>query len=84
MPTSLRSRYLLALREPAVLRRAARLGVCVGLVQVALNQGDYWLRGEVTSVLILKSVSSLIFAILVVLFASASTHADALRKSPPL
>jgi len=83
MSTSLHRRYSLALSEPAVWRRAARIGVCVGLVQVALNQGDHWLRGEVTGVLILKSLSSLLFAILVVLFASASTRADALRSPPP-
>ncbi|MEO7414247.1 MAG: hypothetical protein ABIZ81_12910 [Opitutaceae bacterium] len=78
---SLLNRYTRALRESAVWRRAARLGIGVGLVQVALNQGDHWLRGEVTRAVVLKSVASLLFAILVVLFASASTRADALRAT---
>jgi len=77
-----RSLYWHALRERAVWRRTAKLGFAVGLVQVALNQGDHYLRGEVTRSVILKSVSSLLFAILVVLLASASTRADALRSSP--
>ena len=74
--------YARVLREPAVWRRALRLGAAVGLVQVTLNQGDYWLRGEVTGLLILKSVSSFLFAILVVLLASVSTRAEALRTAP--
>ena len=78
---SLLNRYTHALREPAVWRRAARLGICVGLVQVGLHQGDHWLRGEVTRAVILKSIASLLFAIFVVLFASASTRADALRSA---
>ena len=80
--TSPFSHYAHALRETAVWRRALRLGTAVGLVQVALNQGDHWLRGEVTGLLILKSASSLLFAIFVVLLASASTRAEALRAAP--
>lgn len=78
---ALRTCYLRALREAAVWRRAARLGSLVGFIQVALNQGDHWVRGEITRVLLLKSISSLLVAILVVLFASASTRADALRSA---
>ena len=80
---SLRTCYVRALREPAVWRRAARLGLLVGLIQVALNQGDHWVRGEITRVLILKSTSSILVAILVVLLASASTRAEALRTVQP-
>lgn len=76
------SPYWRALRERAVWRRAAKLGFLVGLAQVALNQGDHWLRGEITRVLVFKSIFSLLFAVLVVLLASASTRAAALRSSP--
>ena len=76
-----RSYYWCALRERAVWLRAAKLGFVVGLVQVSLNQGDHWLRGEITRVVILKSISSVLFAMFVVLLASASTRADALRTS---
>lgn len=78
-----RRAYLHALCERAVWRRAVRLGIGVGLVQVALNQGDHWLCGEVTRIVILKSISSVLFAIFVVLLASASTRAEALRSIPP-
>ena len=78
-----RSPYWHALRERAVWLRAAKLGLIVGLIQVLLNQGDHWLRGEVTPVILLKSVSSLLFAILVVLLASAATRAEALRSAYP-
>ncbi len=81
MPASLRTCYIRALAEPAVWRRAARLGLVVGLIQVALNQGDHWVRGEVTRLILLKSVSSILVAVLVVLLASASTRADAIRSS---
>ena len=82
MRASLPQRYARALREPAVWQRAARIGIFVGLVQVALNQGDHWARGEVTRTIVLKSISSVLFAVFVVLFASASTRAEALRLPP--
>ena len=78
-PTS--NRYWRVLRERAVWRRTAKLGLAVGFVQVALNQGDHWLRGEVNRLLIIKSVSSVLFAALVVLVASVTTRAESLR--PP-
>lgn len=79
MPTSLRTSYARALREPALWWRAARLGLGVGLIQVALNQGDHWMRGEVTRAILLKSAASIVFAMFVVLLASASTRAAALQ-----
>jgi len=83
-PASLsRSPHWRALTERAVWVRAAKLGLVVGFIQVALNQGDHWLHGEVTRVVLLKSAASLLFAILVVLLASASTRAEALRSVPP-
>ncbi|MCS6243741.1 MAG: hypothetical protein H2172_07800 [Opitutus sp.] len=84
MHASLIGCYARALREPAVWKRAARLGVAVGLVQVALNQGDHWAQGHITRLVVVKSASSLLFAILVVLLASASTRVDTLRSTPPL
>lgn len=81
MSASFRHCYVRALSEPPVWRRAARLGLFVGLIQVALNQGDHWVRGEVTKVVILKSASSVLVAILVVLLASASTRAEAIRST---
>lgn len=70
-----------ALRERAVWRRSVRLGIGVGLVQVALHQGDHWVRGEITRTIILKSITSILFAIFVVLLASASTRAAAIETN---
>jgi hypothetical protein len=81
MPASALGCYARALREPAVWKRAARLGTGVGLVQVALNQGDHWVNGSLTRLVLIKSASSLLFAIFVVLLASASTRVEALRSS---
>jgi hypothetical protein len=83
MPALIRRPYVRALLEPATRHRALRLGTAVGLVQVTLNQGDHWLRGEITTTVVIKSVSSLLFAMLVVLLASAATRAEALRTAPP-
>ena len=81
MSVPLRSHYFRALGEPAIRQRALRLGSLVGLVQVALHQGDHWLRGEVTALIVLKSAASVAFAIFVVLLASVSTRAAALRTN---
>lgn len=79
-PASLLNSYVRALREPAVWWRAARLGLLVGFIQVALNQGDHWVKGEITRIIMLKSAASILVAILVVLLASASTRVEALRS----
>ena len=81
MPAPLLPSYARALREAALWRRALRIGAAVGFVQVALNQGNHWWRGEVTRLLILKSITSVLFAILVVLLASAATRVEAIRSS---
>ena len=62
--------------------RTVRLGLVVGLVQVALNQGDHWLSGHITVRLVAKSISLILFAMLVVLVASASARAESLREAP--
>ncbi|MEO6569308.1 MAG: hypothetical protein ABIO94_11150 [Opitutaceae bacterium] len=81
MPPPLHSCYRRALREPAVWRRAGRLGLVVGLIQVSINQGDHWVRNEITKLVLLKSACSVLVAILVVLLASASTRAEAIQTS---
>lgn len=46
------------LRDPVVWSRALRIGLPVGLLQVAINQGDYWLSGAITTGVVVKSILS--------------------------
>src|SRR6266849_5792244 len=48
--------YQQALRDRGVWRRALRLGLVVGLIQVSLNQGDHWLRHEVDAAVVAKTI----------------------------
>ena len=52
------SRYLLACRDPRFWRRTLLLGLPVGLLQAALNQGDHWWHGQVDAVVVAKSILS--------------------------
>jgi hypothetical protein len=68
-----------ACRQPAVWKRAARLGLAVGIIQVAINQGDHWFRQEITPVLILKTILSPLLSFSI---AFASAVATQLDRSP--
>lgn len=65
-----------AFRQPSAWRRAARLGLVVGLAQVALNQGDHWLRQEITPALILKTILSPLLSFAIALVSSVATQLD--------
>ena len=65
----------------AVWLRAAKLGLPVGLVQVALNQGDHWLQHEVTTGLVLKSVLSPLLSFSIAFASAVATHADDTNRS---
>ena len=62
-----------AFRQRAVWLRAVKLGLTVGLLQAAINQGDHWVRGEVDRVVILKSIVSPLIGFTLVLFSAAET-----------
>ncbi len=47
-----------ACRDRAVWSRTLRIGLPVGLVQVAINQGDAWLAGAITAGVVAKSLLS--------------------------
>ncbi|MDP3073123.1 MAG: hypothetical protein Q8N18_22710 [Opitutaceae bacterium] len=64
-----------ALTTRAVWLRAAKFGVPVGLVQVALNQGDHWLHHEITTGLVLKSILSPLLSFSIAFVSSVATHA---------
>lgn len=68
--------YWQACRQPAVWARAAKLGLVVGLIQVSLNQGDYWLRHEISTALIVKSILSPLLSFGIAFASAATTHAE--------
>jgi hypothetical protein len=84
-PLSRRHAFGSALRTPAVWRRAARLGLAVGFLQVCLNHGDHWLRHEVTAGVVLKSILSPVLSFAIALLSAASTQAGQLPSAsrPP-
>lgn len=49
-------RWSAPLREPAVWLGATKVAAPVALLQVAINQGDAWLAGRVTSAVLAKSL----------------------------
>lgn len=73
--------YGRAFREPAVWSRAAKLGLVVGLIQVSLNQGDHWLRQEISPVLIVKSILSPLLSFGIAFASAAATHVENLQRS---
>jgi hypothetical protein len=50
-----------------------------GLIQALLNQGDYWLTGQVTTLVAAKSVVSPLVGFGVAFLAAVTTHRDSNR-----
>ena len=74
-PKPSRSPSLLhALACGEVWRRAAPIGLSVGLFQAALNQGDHWLHDEVTAGVVIKTILSPLITLSVALLSAAFTH----------
>jgi hypothetical protein len=63
-----------ALTAPTVWRRAAPVGLGVGLLQMSLNQGDYWLHGTVTSAIVVKSLLSPLVSLSLAVYSAASVY----------
>ena len=76
-----RNFYRSALRERTVRVRAAKLGLVVGFIQVSLNQGDHWLRLEVTAGVILKSILSPFLSFAIACFSAVATHVETLQRT---
>jgi hypothetical protein len=83
MPTHARTSYRHALRHPSVWRRAARLGLAVGLLQAVLNQGDHWFYHQVDHVVVLKTILSPFLSFLIAFLSAASTHVELQRRTHP-
>ncbi|MBI2517816.1 MAG: hypothetical protein HYV95_13010 [Opitutae bacterium] len=65
----------------AVWLRAARFSLPVGLLQVAINQGDHWLHGQVTPVVLAKSLLTPLVTYSVALCTAIATYRQ--FQSPP-
>lgn len=73
--------FLRALLLPAVWRKAAPIGLAVGLLQVAVNQGDHWLRHEVNSTILIKSIISPLIGLSLAVVSAAASHQGKSKKS---
>jgi hypothetical protein len=65
-----------------VWKRAACYGLPAGLLQAALNQGDFWATGAVTIVVAVKSVLSPLIGFGVAYIAAVTTHHETRRALP--
>ncbi len=74
-PARQSSSFLSALRRREIWRRAAPIGFSVGLLQAAVNQGDHWLRHEVTSGVILKTILSPLIGLSLAVVSAAAAQA---------
>jgi len=72
-PTNKRTLWMQALREPSVWLRALKFGFTAGLLQAAVNQGDFWVRGAVGPSVIFKTIVSPLIGFALVLFTGAAT-----------
>lgn len=71
--TDKRALWLLALRQRSVWARALKFGFSVGLLQAVVNQGDHWLRHEVSPDVVVKTIVSPLIGFTLVLLTSAAT-----------
>jgi len=62
-----------AFRQRSVWLRAVKLGLSVGFLQAAINQGDHWLSGRVDHVVVIKSIISPLIGFTLVLVSAAQT-----------
>jgi len=62
-----------ALIDRNVWMRALRIGLPVGVLQIAVNQGDHWLSGHITGGVIVKTIASPTISIGIALVAAAAT-----------
>jgi hypothetical protein len=76
MNTTTSPSFWSACRHPAVWTRAAKLGLVAGVIQISLNQGDHWLRGEITTGVIIKTILSPLLSFGIAFASAAATHAE--------
>jgi hypothetical protein len=72
--TDSRSRLGASLRDPLVWRHTLALGLPVGLLQAALNQGDHWLHHAVDRAVLLKTLLSPLLSCTIAFLSAAATR----------
>lgn len=78
-PSDRRALWRLAFRERPVWQRAMKLGLSAGLLQAAINQGDHWASGAVSSGVVVKSILSPLIGFALALVSAAATW---VQRSP--
>lgn len=68
-----RTLWWLALRQRGVWARALKFGLTVGVLQAAVNQGDFWLDHAASLEVVVKTVASPVISFTLVWFTSAAT-----------
>ena len=76
-----RSLWLQALCQAVVWRRAAIVGLPIGLLQAVINQGDVWLRHEETFSTVAKTIVSPLVTFSVALISAAGVWVERQRGS---
>lgn len=81
-PDRLVSRLVSAGRDPRVWRRTLVLGLPVGLLQAALNQGDHWWRHEVGPAVVAKTILSPLLSCTIAFLSAAATRREDAAPDP--
>jgi hypothetical protein len=75
------SLWVEVLRQPKVWRRAILLGLPIGLLQAAINQGDFWWNHAVDASVLVKTILSPLVTFFVVLISSGAAHLEKNKES---
>ncbi len=75
------SLWLQAFRQASVWRRAAVVGLPIGVLQAVINQGDVWLRHEQTAGTVVKTLVSPLVTFSVALISAAGVWVEQQRRS---
>jgi len=68
------SSFFSALRGREIWRRAAPIGLTVGFLQATVHQGAHWIRYEITSGVVLKSIASLLIGLTLAVVSAAAAQ----------
>ncbi|HWN93958.1 MAG TPA: hypothetical protein VNT99_02905 [Methylomirabilota bacterium] len=76
-----RSLWVQAFRQALVWRRAAAVGLPIGVLQAVINQGDVWLRHEETFATVAKTIVSPLVTFSVALISAAGVWVERQRSA---
>jgi len=86
MPSLTPISWSTALTARRVWARALMIGLPVGFLQICVNQGDLWLHGSITRIVVIKTIITPLIAIGVCLVSAASAyrlpHSEPVSSSP--